>query len=323
MPAFCVDHDGERPLALETSALRELLATGGFFWLDVVHPSDAELRLIGESFGFHPLALEDAMQFGTRPRLESYDDEIFLVAYAAASRQAADLHDRLVEVHVFFSSRWLVTIRRAECEVFAELRRRVAQREYAVEHPLALLYHLLDGLIESFFPLLNVIDDRIDSLADSILERPTDDQLNEVFELKRRLVGLRRVVTPQRDYLGAREVALAIPGMSDEGERYFRDLYDRLVRLSESIDSYRDLLTSTMDVYLSTVSNRLNVVITKLTVIATIFLPITFITGFFGQNFDWLIGHVGGLGSFLALGIGLNVAATIALVGFMWRRGWF
>ena len=112
--------------------------------------------------------------------------------------------------------------------------------------------------------------------------------------------------------------------MGDEDERYFRDVYDHLIRISDLIDSYRDLLTGAMDVYLSTVSNRLNSVMKRLTVIATIFLPLTFVTGFFGQNFGWMVRHIGGAGtSSSCFGIGSEIVAVAILLAFFKRRGWF
>jgi magnesium transporter len=114
----------------------------------------------------------------------------------------------------------------------------------------------------------------------------------------------------------------ALPGMTRETERYIRDLYDHMIRISDLVDSYRDLLTSAMDSYLSTVSNRLNQVMKQLTVIATIFLPLSFLTGFFGQNFAWLVSHITGLGSFLAIGIGTEVAVVAVLLALFRRRGW-
>jgi magnesium transporter len=111
--------------------------------------------------------------------------------------------------------------------------------------------------------------------------------------------------------------------MSDEDERYFRDIYDHLIRISDLIDTYRDLLTSSMDVYLSTVSNRLNSVMKQLTIMATIFLPLSFITGFFGQNFGWMVGHIGSPGIFFGLGIGLEILTVAALFTLFKKRGWF
>ena len=142
--------------------------------------------------------------------------------------------------------------------------------------------------------------------------------------MKRLLVGMRKAITPQRDMFASLMGGVAeLPGLSDEDERYFRDIYDHLIRISDLIDTYRDLLTSSMDVYLSTVSNRLNTVMKQLTIMATVFLPLTFITGFFGQNFGWMVGHIRSAGIFFALGIGLEVVTVAALFTLFKRRGWF
>ena len=151
-----------------------------------------------------------------------------------------------------------------------------------------LLYRVLDALTDSFFPLLAEMDDEIDELEAAVLDNPTDRQLERLFSLKRQLVAMRKVITPQRD-LFARSVdqIAELPGLQLDERDYFRDVYDHLIRISDLIDSYRDLLSGATDLYLSTVSNRQNDVMKQLTVIATIFLPLSFITGFFGQNFGF------------------------------------
>ena len=142
--------------------------------------------------------------------------------------------------------------------------------------------------------------------------------------MKRLLVGVRKAVTPQRDMFASLMGGVAeLPGMTQESERYFRDIYDHLIRISDLIDTYRDLLSSSMDVFLSTVSNRLNVVMKQLAVIATIFLPLTFITGFFGQNFAWLVRHIGGWPAFVGFGLLTELATVAVMMIFFKRRGWF
>jgi magnesium transporter len=179
-----------------------------------------------------------------------------------------------------------------------------------------------DELTDGFFPVLSSFDDRIDRLQDEIFAKPTDEQLSELFNMKRWLIGVRKVITPQRDLVASLVAGVAeLPGMTREIERYYRDLYDHLIRVSDLVDSYRDLLTGSMDAYLSTVSNRLNVVMKQLTVIATIFLPLSFLTGFFGENFAWLIRRIGSLDAFLLLGLGSELAVVAAMV-VLFRRGW-
>ena len=186
-----------------------------------------------------------------------------------------------------------------------------------------LVYHVVDGLVDSFFPSLSDMDERIDTLQAEIFSNPREEQLQEIFAMKQRLVGVRRVIAPQRDMF-AQLVGnvVEIPGISDETTRYFRDVYDHLIRLSEMIDSYRDLLTGVIDVYLSTVANRRDQIMKQLTVLAAIFLPITYITGFFGQNFGYMVDHLIGSPTAFVLGTALQIATVLAILGFFKRREW-
>jgi len=214
-------------------------------------------------------------------------------------------------------------VHRDEAPAFAEVRQRYEQRKKAVDDPGLLLYRIIDALVDSFFPILADFDDRIDELENQTFLNATDAQLQEIFQMKRLLVGMRKAITPQRDMFASLSGGVAqLPGMTEEDERYFRDIYDHLIRISDLIDTYRDLLTSSMDVYLSTVSNRLNAVMKQLTIMATIFLPLSFVTGFFGQNFGWMIGHIKSPALFFGLGIGLEIVTVAALFTLFKKRGW-
>ena len=310
---------GAAEMAFNRETVEGLLESGDFFWLDLDCPTEEDFDVLRRVFKFHPLAVEDSEQFDQRAKIDAYDDFVFIVVFGAQP----DDHG-LVEVHCFYSERFLVTVHREACPAFTEIRKRYQQREKKIEQPSLLLYRVIDGLVDSFFPSLAAFDDRIDELEDGIFLNADDSQLQEIFQMKRLLVAMRKVATPQRDAFASLMGGIAeLPGLADEDERYFRDIYDHPIRISDLIDSYRDLLTGAMDVYLSTVSNRLNSVMKQLTIIATIFLPLTFITGFFGQNFDWIVGHIGSFPVFVGLGIGSELVAILALVAFFKRRGWF
>jgi magnesium transporter len=320
-PSTChVVHDGgSTEMHFTREKVAELLASGGFFWLDLDQPDQDDFSILREVFGFHPLAVEDSEHFDQRAKIEDYDDFVFLVVYGASPDE-----DRLVEVHCFYSERFLVTVHQDDCPAFAEIRRRYQKRDEAIDRPSLLLYRIVDGLVDSFFPILSVFDDRIDELENAIFLHADDRQLQEIFQMKRLLVGMRKAVTPQRDaFAGLMGGVAELPGLAAGDERYFRDVYDHLIRISDLIDSYRDLLTSAMDVYLSTVSNRLNAVMKQLAVIATIFLPLAWLTGFFGQNFGYLVRSIGGWEAFVGLGVGTELVALAILLVFFKRRGWF
>jgi magnesium transporter len=306
-------------LHLSRDNVKRLLASGSFFWIDLPRPPAEDFAVLRDVFQFHPLALEDSEHFGQRAKLDDYDDFVFLVVYGAVPDE-----DRLVEVHCFYSERFLITVHRDEAPAMTEVQNRYQKRKAPIDDPALLLYRIIDALVDSFFPILGDFDDRIDELENQTFLHASDAQLQEIFAMKRLLVGMRKAVTPQRDLFATLLGGVAeLPAMTTEAERHFRDIYDHLIRISDLIDTYRDLLTSSMDVFLSTVSNRLNVVMKQLAVIATIFLPLTFITGFFGQNFGWLVRNIAGWPAFVAFGIGAEIVAVAILVMFFKRRGWF
>jgi magnesium transporter len=319
MSAYLLDREGTPQPRIDRAGIESRLTSGEFFWLDLHEPDEQEFGLLRDVFRFHPLALEDSRKFGQRPKLEGYDDFVFLVLFGAAPPPD---EDRLVEVHCFYSERFLVTVRQDEAPACELLRQKYARRPAKLARPIVLLYQLMDQLTDSFFPALADFDERIDTIQDELLAAPSEQQLQEIFALRRRLVVLRRAVTPQRDLAGQFAGGITeLPGSDVEAERYFRDVYDHLIRLSDLIDSYRDLMANAMDVYLSTISNRLNQVMKRLTVITTVALPLIVMSGFFGQNFGFLVDHIAGWPEFLGFGIVLPVAALFLLGLYLRRRG--
>jgi magnesium transporter len=312
-----VDIKGAVLAAPTREDIQERLEGGVFFWLDIHAPNDDDITLMREVFGFHPLALEDSSTFNQRPKIDAYDDFALLVVYGSTHDE-----DDLVEVHCFTSERFLVTVRRDGCPAFNKLQHRYMERGDALHDETMLLYHVVDGLVDSFFPALAELDDRIDDLESEIHDDARDEQLKEIFQLKRRLVGLRKMVTPMRDMFAQLVGGVTeIPGMSHDSERYFRDIYDHLIRLTDMIDSYRDLLSGATDVYLATIADRRDQVMKQLTIIATVFLPITFITGFFGMNFGWMIRQIGS-GAAFTIGVAVMLGTVVGILAFFRQRKW-
>jgi magnesium transporter len=318
MEAAFISVDGTKAAANEAD-VRKLLQAGTPFWLDLHGSDDDTTHLLRDVFEFHPLAVEDAEQFGQRPKVDDYDGYVLIVLYGAPTRQQGPL----VELHCFYSERYLVTVHREPSPELHQLRERLAQNTRGQKSPIMLLHGVLDTLVDTFFPALAEFDDEIDELEDAILAKPTVEQLGRLFEMKRSLIAIRKVVTPARDtFAGVVSGVGQLPGMTPDAERYFRDLYDHLIRISDLVDSYRDLLSGVLDTHLSTVSNRLNVIMKQLTIIATVFLPLTYLTGFFGQNFAWLVGAITSVPAFLIFGIGVEVLAVVLLLVMFWKRGW-
>jgi magnesium transporter len=318
MTAVLLDREGQEHTGVDRPAVESRLSAGEFFWFDLHEPDEAEFALLRDVFAFHPLALQAAQHFGKRPKAEDFDEFVFLVLYGA---QTSERHDTLVEVHCFYSEHFLVTVRRAGCDPIEELRSRYTRRPAHLERPLALLYRLFSGLSESFFPALDGYDRHIEAVEEAIFRGPSETQLQEIVAMRRRLARLRRVAGPQRDVAAQLFGGISVlPDSDEEAERYFRNVYDHLVRVTELIDGYRELLTGAMDVYLSSVSDRLNRVTTRLTIVATIALPLIVISGFFGQNFGWLVDRIAGWPEFLGLAIVLPVVFIALLIVYLRRN---
>jgi magnesium transporter len=301
-----------------TQAAVDLAASGGaFFWLDLdIHdpgPDDDVKGMLINTFHFHPVAVDAADQFGQRARIDDYEDFVHIVTFG----MAAD-GKNVAEVHCFITEKFIISLHQGDCPALATVSDRLKTHHSSnVTAPqVAVFYLIMDTLIDSFFPVLSDFDDSIDVLESAILKTP--------FDMKRQIMAIRKVITPQRDMISSLNAGMvAIPGMTDQGNAYFRSLYDHLIRISDMVDGYRDLIGGAMDTHLSMVSNRLNVVMKQLAIIATIFMPLGYLTGFFGQNFSWLTGHLQeNLPLFIFLGLGSELVAIVLLMILFKRRGW-
>jgi len=322
--------------------VRELDAAMGQplpFWLDIPELSAELSAWLRDALGLHPLVIEDAEQFGELPKLEVFDDYIAVVLYgpgpgarldqlsgpAAAAAAAVDVSslDVLGEVHCVVSERCVVTVHRGNCPAIVEAAGLAATQKALTAGPGVVFYRVADALADSFFPVLSELDDRLDALQAEVIRSPRDSQLTELGTYRAMLTPLHKVLTPQSDIFASLASGRArVPGGDDAQLPYLRDIHDHLRKLSDLTDSYRDLITGTAAAYTSVVGNQQNVVMKQLAVISTIFLPLSFLTGFFGQNFGALVGHVTGWAAFLGFGIGGDVVAVFLLYLLFRRRGW-
>jgi magnesium transporter len=306
-------------------AIDRAVAADSVFWLDLdLHdpgPDDDVSGMLVNTFHFHPVAVHAADQFGQRARIDDYSDFTHIVTFGMAANGTD-----VAEVHCFITDKCIISLHQGDCPALHDVHDRIATHHASeVATPqVAILYLIMDALIDSFFPVLSDFDDAIDDLEGAILKTPTEEQLGTLFAMKRQIMTIRKVITPQRDMIsGLNGGVVAIPGMTDNGTAYFRSLYDHLIRISDMVDSYRDLISGVMDTHLAMVSNRLNVVMKQLAVIATVFLPLSFLTGFFGQNFTWPISHfLVGFKNFVFLGLGTEVVAIVLLILLFKKRGW-
>ena len=302
-------------------SIEEHLDGKGFVWIDLESPTEDDLKKISERIKLHPLTLEDARTFEQRPKMEDYDDYMFMVIFGVDPDEESG-GTLLREVHMIVSGDAVITIHRRPNDALDDLRKR--NHNVPIRSEMFMVYKILDAVTSTFVPVLGRIDDTIDDLEQEIVDNPNDAQLRKLFAVKRDLVAMRRVITPMRDMLQRNADRVNdLPGLESDDRFYFRDLYDGLIRIGEMVDAYRDLLSGATDIYLSTVANRQGEVNRQLTIIATIFLPLTFFTGFFGQNFSLLTNHIINRDwSFWVFGVGLLVFSVVGFRVYFGRKGW-
>jgi len=297
---------------------KELLDREGPKWVDVEAPIAEELTPLAKRYGLHPLAIEDALHLDQRPKLEEYPGHLFVVlhAFQAASADPADL--ALIEQHFFIGPDWVITVHERHARAIDEAVRRFTSDPAGTfaRGPDFIAYCIADGLADQNFPILDALADELEELEDKIFEHAEPSQLQRVFGLKRALVTLRRILSPQRDVVGMLS-RRGLPNIQERTTLYFRDIYDHLVRIYEQIDAERDLLTGALEAYLSAIANRTNDITKQLTIFATIFLPLSFVTGFFGQNFP----QVAWPPLFWVM-MGTVIAVPLVLWWWFWRKGW-
>jgi len=305
----------------ELADVRAHLQSGHFFWTDLEDADPETLHQLGDLLQLHPLTIEDLQTFRQNPRFDEFEGYAYLVVYGVDPGVEAG-SPLLREVHLVVSGDYVLTVHQHPIEALASVRERYQDIEMRSEQQL--IYRVLDALAGTFFPVLARIDDDIDSIEDDVIERVRPESLQRIFSLKRDLVAMRRVVTPLRDVFARNAERIAeLPGMEGDPRLYSRDLYDTMIRISDLVDSYRDLLSGATDMYLAQVANRQGEINKQLTIIATIFLPLTFLTGFFGQNFSFLVQGITSTWSFFVFGLGLLAASLLVFLWVFRRNRWF
>ncbi len=306
----------------DLEAISDILETSDdFVWLDLAQPTTTDLALLQREFEIHPVAIEDATLWHERPKIEFFDRYVLVVTHAAS----LDADGALVthEIAIIAGRNYVITLRAFPLYPVDEIERRRNTSRSVPNDATGLLYIILDTIVDGFFPITEGYDDRLVRLesrlfdSDTFLERTE----REIFRFKRALTLFRASIAPLREVL-LRLTHTEVEPLKPELSLYFRDVHDHIVRAIEQIDITRDLVNSTLDIHLASQSHRQNEVSKQLTIIATIFLPLTYITGFFGQNFGWMVNNIVSPQTFWYLGIGSQVITVIILFAFFRSRRW-
>jgi magnesium transporter len=328
---FLIDYSPTDTVGITLATPEECLPyldTDSISWVDVQGlGSEDVLQRLGKVFNLHPLLLEDAVNIPQRPKVDEYEGHLMFVAHMV-NRQTDANSFLLEQVSLILGRNYLLTIQEEpELDAFEPVRERIYHNKGTIRQQGTdyLAYALIDAIIDGFFPVLEDYGERLEDLQDEVVSQPTKRTLDKIHRIKRELLLLRRAIWPQRDAINSliREDSQLI---SQPVRIYLRDCYDHTVQVIDMVETYRELASNLMDIYLSSISNRMNEVMQTLTVISTIFIPLTFIAGIYGMNFDrsasplnmpelgWYYGYP------LILIVMLTIA--IALLFYFWRRGW-
>jgi len=299
--------------------------THGLVWVDFEgEPPEVCEPILRETFGFHPLAIDDALQESHVPKVDDWGSYLYLVLPAVVFDPQGGPHIDLLELDAFLGKNYLVTHHdqpiSAVDRVWAACQREERQPKQDADH---VLYRLVDELATGYLAVVEELDDAIEAVEDQVFDNPTPAILEQVFMLKRALLRFRRVIVPQREVLN--KLARDEYAVVDAQDRvFFRDVYDHLVRLHDITESMRDLLGGTLDTYLSVINNRMNEIMKTLTVITTLFMPISFVAGFFGMNFFQPVASLEVWTDRPVFVLATAVMLLMPVGMFLWirRRGW-
>jgi magnesium transporter len=302
--------------------LRALVERDEFFWLDLLRPSPDDVARLESMIGLDHRALEHTLEFGRIPEIRRYHEHVELVFFGAEP----DEHGRseLVEVHIYVSGGWVVTIRQEECSALDELRDELQQSPPQAES--VVVARILNSLADTFDDLLDPLDEVVASIEHRVFEsggeaRVTRELRRQILEDRSRLFRKRRLVRRQRDYVDHTISEIEdLPGLEPSQRHDLRDVSGQMIRVNDRVDDALDRLAAALDLLNSVVSNRLNAIMERLTVVATIFLPLTTLTGFFGMNFAWLVKEIDTPLAFWGLGVGLVVGSGVAVALWVARR---
>jgi magnesium transporter len=296
-----------------------LLTSGQVIWIDVCGLGDEPmLRRLAEIFDIHPLALEDVVNVPQRPKAEAYDQQ-HLVITRMAKAAAAGLD--VEQVSLFIGPSYLLTIQEREGDVFDPVRVRIRAGKGLIRRsgPDYLAYALIDAVLDGYYPVLEELGDRLQAIEERILHEVRPSSQRSIHRIRRDLLVLRRAVWPQREAVGAL-VREDSPLITPKVRQYLRDCLDHAVQILDVIDTYRELASSLMDTHISTMGQRTNEVMKVLTIMASIFIPLTFMAGLYGMNFDYLP-ELHYAWAYPVL-LGLMALVAIVMLIYFRRRGW-
>jgi magnesium transporter len=298
--------------------IKSALNSGEQIWVDIENPDEKEMDILRDIFKFHPLTIEDCVHRIQRPKVVNYKDYYFIVLNEFIG---GDINKYFTysEVYIFLGGNYIVTLHWNRLKVVCDTIERISNGPYIFERGIDfILYNLFDTLVDDYFPLTDSIGDKIDSIEETILTNPRRQVQDDILVLKRNILKLRKVLSPQREVLNIL-LRHDFPLIKEENRLYYMDVYDHMLRIYDLLDTYTDLLASTMDLYMSQISNRMNEVMKVLTMITTIMMPLSLIAGIYGMNFKFMPELETRYGYFATLSL-MAVIAGVEIIYFKKKK---
>jgi magnesium transporter len=313
-----IDYTGEAVRDPAPALITQLVAAAQPFWLDIEDPTDEIIDQLATSLGLHPLAVQNARQFGQRAKLQVYRNGALLVGFGLD----AQLHEP-VEVHCYCTTGYLITLRQAPSPALDDARQAGSVQPLPDGDPIRTLHPVISSLYTQFSALYLRFDQRLDELEQRVLREANDEELAEISAIRQRAATNRRVLTPGRNFAARLPLVQSLPGATSETRSYAEDIHDELQEIVADLTAIEERCTGLLALHASLASKHLAVVSRRLATVATIFLPISFLAGFWGQNFNVLTGSIEkGWPAFLVFGVGLSAACVVWTVFMLRRRQW-
>jgi magnesium transporter len=263
------------------------LNEGKMMWVDLENPSEDDLKILSDVFKFHHLAIEDCVHKLQRPKVDNYKNYYFIVLNEFKEGKVSK-YFTYSQLYVFLGEKYIVTVHWEELQVLKEALERVYNAPEMFERGIDfILYNLLDAIVDDYFPLTDDIGDKIDRIEEIILRNPKKQIQDEILVIKRNIIKLRKVLSPQREVVNIL-LRHDFPLIREANRMYYMDVYDHMLRIYDMLDTFADLLAGTLDLYMSQISNRMNEVMKVLTMITTIMMPLSLIAGIYGMNFKFM-----------------------------------
>jgi magnesium transporter len=287
-----IDYDETKYEERQIEHIEECLPcdiTSGVRWINVdgLHDVDV-IEKLGNQFNLHPLTLEDILHAGQRPKMEDLESHLFVVVMAFSRNGTGDRIES-EQISIVLGANWLISFQEKEGDTFGMIRDRIRTAKGRIRRMGAdyLAYSLIDSVVDNYFGILEWYGERIEDIEEALAIHPRQDSLQAIHHLKKEIILLRKSVWPMREVISGMDRSES-PLVSDSVSVYLRDLYDHTIQVMDSVETYQNILSALLDLYLSSVNNKMNEVMKVLTVFASIFIPLTFLVGVYGMNFQYM-----------------------------------